>query len=95
VPPLDTAPSCPDVLRRSASPSSVSPPKELSHRARSRRHRRGFLAGKPSSPPPNSPPPAVLRPSQPHRRVPGELPVRPPPFLLLFSHCSAAVAGRR
>jgi hypothetical protein len=76
------------MLRRSASSSSISPPKELSHRARSRRHRRGFLAGKPSSPPPNSPPPAILRPSQPHQRVPGELLVRPPPFLLLFSRRS-------
>jgi hypothetical protein len=47
--------------------------------ARSRRRFAGFLARKLSSPPPNSPPPAVLRPSQPHRRVPGESLVRPYP----------------
>jgi hypothetical protein len=45
------------------------PLKESIRRALNHRRSRGFLAGKPSSPPPNSPPPAVLRPRQPHRRT--------------------------
>jgi hypothetical protein len=84
VPPLDAAPSCPDVLRRSASSFSTSSFKESSRGGRNRPHRRGYLAGNELLRHRNSSSPAILRPSQPHRRVPGELLVRPPPFPLLL-----------
>jgi hypothetical protein len=77
------------LLRRSPTSSSSSPPNELSHGGRNHRHRRGFLAGNRAALPPNSPPSAHLRPSHHHRRVPGEPPVRPPPFPLRFSRRSA------
>jgi hypothetical protein len=72
------------VPRRSASPSSISPPKELQPLAWNHRRRRRFLARNRPSLPPNSSSPAILRRGRPPRRFPGELPVRPPPSLLLF-----------
>jgi hypothetical protein len=88
-PPFRAPPCCPDVLRRSASPSSVSPLKELQPLARNRRRRRRFLAGNRPSPPPNSSPPAILRPGRPPRRFPGEALVRLDPFPSPLSRRSA------
>jgi hypothetical protein len=87
---LDAAPCSSKVLRRFPSPSSISPPKELSRCARSRRHRREYLAGNRAPPPPNCSPPAILRPNQAHRRTQGEPPVRPHPFPFFFSRRSVA-----
>jgi hypothetical protein len=96
-PPLDAAPCSSKVLRRSPSPYSTSPLKELKPRARSRRQIARFFTGEPSSPPPNLLPLARLRPSQHHWRVPGELPVflDPSPFLFPAPRCPPwpAVAG--
>jgi hypothetical protein len=100
-PPFRTPPCSSEVLRRSASPSSISPPKELSRRARSRRHRRGFLAGPELVAAHNSSPPPLLRASRPHRNNQGEPPVRQDPFSLLLPRHSArhgrppAVPGSR
>jgi hypothetical protein len=83
-PPSHALPSPADVLRRSGAPSSTSPLKESSRRALNRRRSRRFLTRNRGPPPPNLMAAAVLRPSRPHRRVPGENPVRPPPFPLLL-----------
>jgi hypothetical protein len=93
--PFCTPPCSSEVLRRSASPSSISPLKELSRRARSRRHRRGFLAGPELVTAQNSSPPAILRASLPHRSTQGEPPVCQNPFSLLLPRRSTRHAGRR
>jgi hypothetical protein len=77
------APCSSEVLRRFPLPSAVSLSKKLEPLARNRRRRHGFLTGNRPPPPLNSSSPAILRPGQPPRRVPGELPIRLPPFLLL------------
>jgi hypothetical protein len=77
------APCSSEVLRRFPSPSAVSLSKELEPLTWNRRRRREFLTRNRPPPPPNSSSLAILRPGRPPRRVPGELPVRPPPFLLL------------
>jgi hypothetical protein len=63
---------------------------ESSQNVRSRRHHRRFPRRYRATPPPNLLPPAILRPSRPHRRVPGEFPVRPDLFPRLVVHRSAA-----
>jgi hypothetical protein len=87
------------VLRRSAVPPEVSPAKESSRRARSRHRFAGFPRRYRATPPPNSSPPVILRPSRPHRRVPGEFPVRSDLFPRLAMRRSAAppwsLAGAR
>jgi hypothetical protein len=50
---------------------------------------------RPKPPPPNSSSPVILRPSQPHRRVPGEPLLRPPPFSSSSRAVAPAMAGRR
>jgi hypothetical protein len=66
----DSVPPClSEALRRSASPSSISPPKELSRRAWSRHHCRGYLTGNRAPPLPNCSPPSILRPNQAHQRT--------------------------
>jgi hypothetical protein len=89
------------VLRRSPSPSSTSPFKELTRGASNRRHRRGYLTGNELLHRRNSSTLAILWPRRPPRRVLGELLVRPPPFPLFLPRWSArhgwppAVPGSR
>jgi hypothetical protein len=71
-------------------PPEVSLAEESSRRARSRRRFAGFPRRYRVTPPPNSSPSAILRPSRPHRRVPGEFSVRPDLFPRLAVRRSAA-----
>jgi hypothetical protein len=89
------SPSPAVVLRRSATPPSSSPPNESSRGGQSPCHRRGYLAGNELLRRRNSSSPAILRPRQPPRRVPGELPVRPPPFPSFFLAIAPAMVGRQ
>jgi hypothetical protein len=63
------------VTWRSAVSSSSFPPLESRQGALVRRHRRCFPPRARAPQPPISLPPAHLRPSRPHRCLPGELPV--------------------
>jgi hypothetical protein len=70
--------------------SNFTSSEESTRRDRSRCRRRRFPTDYRAPPPPNSSPPALLRPSRPDRRPPGEFLVLVDPFLCLFPRCSAA-----
>jgi hypothetical protein len=95
VPPFRALPCSSDLLRRSPTSSSSSPPNELSHGGRNHRHHRGYLAGNELLCHRNSSSPAILRPNQAHRQTQGEPPIRPHPFPLFLSRRSTRHGRRR
>jgi hypothetical protein len=77
-----------DMLRSSVAPPSSSPSKELTRGGRSRRHHHGYLVRNELLCCQNSSSLAILWPSWPCRRLPGEPLVWPPHFPLLLSRRS-------